>query len=222
MRRSGHCGAASSVFVLLAILYAVRLARPSALRDDAEGILVVALAAILASICPATSSLSPQHVIWAAALRRSGSRVHEGVVPPFPPVLVLVAAGVSRRPGTRSSTDNHGRAPVGSECSPSPIRNGLPGRCLRGRARVRVRGDGGSTEPGMTPVLRTARRAGGSSVAGDSAPHRAREPATLVGRRRRRSMPGQHHRPNSAARLGRKRHGARGDGHDAELEDGRP
>jgi hypothetical protein len=78
------------VFVLLAILYAVAWRARHALRDDAEGIVVVALAAILAFIC-GNKLISPQHVIWLlplAALGVVSTRASYRV----PAVLVLVAA----------------------------------------------------------------------------------------------------------------------------------
>ncbi|HZL63479.1 MAG TPA: glycosyltransferase family 87 protein [Thermoleophilia bacterium] len=78
------------VFVLLAILYAVAWRARHALRDDAEGIVVVALAAILASIC-GNKLISPQHVIWLLPLAALGV-VSMRVSYRVPAVLVLVAA----------------------------------------------------------------------------------------------------------------------------------
>ncbi len=78
------------VFVLLAILYAVAWRARFALRDDAEGVVVVALAAILASIC-GNKLISPQHVIWLlplAALGVVSARASYRV----PAMLVLGAA----------------------------------------------------------------------------------------------------------------------------------
>ena len=78
------------VLVLLALLYAVAWRARHALRDDAEGIVVVALGAILASIC-GNKLISPQHVIWLlplAALGIVSTRASYRV----PAVLVLVAA----------------------------------------------------------------------------------------------------------------------------------
>jgi len=78
------------VFVLLAILYAVAWRTRHALRADAEGIVVVALAAILASIC-GNKLISPQHVIWLLPLAALGV-VSTRAPYRVPAVLVLVAA----------------------------------------------------------------------------------------------------------------------------------
>ena len=78
------------VLVLLALLYAVAWRARHALRDDAEGIVVVALAAILASIC-GNKLISPQHVIWLLPLAALGV-VSTRASCRVPAVLVLVAA----------------------------------------------------------------------------------------------------------------------------------
>ena len=78
------------VFALLAILYVVTWRARHVLRHDAQGIVVVALAALLASIC-GNKLISPQHVIWLlplAALGVVSTRASFRV----PAVLVLVAA----------------------------------------------------------------------------------------------------------------------------------
>ncbi len=78
------------VFALLAILYAVTWRARHVLRDDAEGISVVALAAILAAIC-GNKLISPQHIIWLlplAALSVMSMRPAYRV----PAALVLLAA----------------------------------------------------------------------------------------------------------------------------------
>jgi hypothetical protein len=78
------------VFVLEAMVYAVAWRGRHVLRDDAEGISVVALAAVLASIC-GNKLISPQHVLWLlplAALGVVSTRASYRV----PAVLGLVAA----------------------------------------------------------------------------------------------------------------------------------
>ena len=84
--------AAAPLFVLIleAVVYAIAWRGRHVLRHDAEGISVVALAAVLASVC-GNKLISPQHVLWLlplAALGVVSTRASYRV----PAVLVLVAA----------------------------------------------------------------------------------------------------------------------------------